>query len=275
MALKTYNPTTPSQRHLVIVDRASLYKGPPVKSLTEGQHSTGGRNNTGRITSRFRGGGHKQAYRRVDFRRGKMDVPATVERIEYDPNRTAFIALIKYQDGELSYTLAPQRLAPGDTVISSEKADIKPGNALPIGSIPVGTIVHNVELKIGKGGQLARSAGTYVQIVGRDQDYVILRLSTSEQRLVHGRCMATVGAVSNPDNMNTTIGKAGRQRWKGRMPHNRGITMNPVDHPHGGRTKGGGHPVTPWGFPTKGKKTRKNKSTSKFILASRHVRKKK
>ena len=275
MALKTYNPTTPSQRQLVNIDRSSLYKGAPVKSLTEGQHSSGGRNNNGRITVRFRGGGHKQAYRKIDFRRTKQDMPATVERLEYDPNRTAFIALIKYQDGELSYILAPQRLGVGDVVISAEKADVKPGNAMPIGSIPVGTIVHNVELKIGKGGQLARSAGTYVQIVGRDQDYVILRLSTTEQRLVHGRCMATVGAVSNPDNMNTTIGKAGRQRWKGRMPHNRGITMNPVDHPHGGRTKGGGHWVTPWGFPTKGKKTRKNKRTTKFILVSRHDRKKK
>src|SRR3990172_11129500 len=191
MALKTYNPTTPSQRQLVIVDRSGLHKGAPVKALTEGQHSHGGRNNSGRITVRFRGGGHKQAYRKVDFRRAKLDVPATVERLEYDPNRTAFIALIKYQDGELAYILAPQRLAPGDTVISSEKADIKPGNALPIGSIPVGTIVHNVEIKIGKGGQLARSAGSYVQIVGRDPDYVILRLSTSEQHLVHGRCMAT------------------------------------------------------------------------------------
>src|SRR5471030_2638281 len=230
MALKTYNPTTPSQRQLINIDRSSLYKGAPVKALTEGQHSSGGRNNNGRITVRFRGGGHKQAYRKIDFRRTKHDMPATVERLEYDPNRTAFIALIKYQDGELSYILAPQRLGVGDTVISSEKADVKPGNAMPIGSIPVGTIVHNVEVKIGKGGQLARSAGTYVQIVGRDQDYVIIRLSTTEQRLVHGRCMATVGAVSNPDNMNTTIGKAGRQRWKGRMPHNRGITMNPVDH---------------------------------------------
>lgn len=275
MALKTYNPTTPSQRQLVNIDRSSLYKGPPVKSLTEGQHSHGGRNNTGRITSRFRGGGHKQAYRIIDFRRTKQDMPATVERLEYDPNRTAFIALVKYQDGEQSYILAPQRLGVGDTVIAAERADVKPGNAMPIGNIPVGTIVHNVELKIGKGGQLARSAGTYVQIVGRDQDYVILRLSTTEQRLVHGRCMATVGAVSNPDKMNTTIGKAGRQRWKGRMPHNRGITMNPVDHPHGGRTKGGGHWVTPWGFPTKGKKTRKNKRTTKFIVVSRHDRKKK
>jgi large subunit ribosomal protein L2 len=274
MALKTYNPTTPSQRQLVIVDRSTLYKGAPLKALTEGQNSTGGRNNNGRITSRFRGGGHKQAYRKIDFRRTKLDVPATVERLEYDPNRTAFIALIKYQDGELAYILAPQRLSPGDQVIASEHADVKPGNAMPIGNIPVGTIVHNVEIKIGKGGQIARSAGTYVQIVGRDQDYVILRLSTTEQRLVHGRCMATIGAVSNPDNMNTTIGKAGRQRWKGRMPHNRGITMNPVDHPHGGRTKGGGHWTTPWGFPTKGKKTRKNKRTTKFIAVSRHERKK-
>jgi large subunit ribosomal protein L2 len=275
MALKTYNPTTPSQRHLVTVDRSTLWKGAPVKALTEGQHSSGGRNNNGRITSRFRGGGHKQAYRIIDFRRTKKDMVATVERLEYDPNRTAFIALIKYEDGELSYILAPQRLAAGDKVIAAETADVKPGNAMPLASIPVGTIVHNVELKIGKGGQLARSAGTYVQIVGRDQDYVILRLSTTEQRLVHGRCMATIGAVSNPDKMNTTIGKAGRQRWRGRLPHNRGITMNPVDHPHGGRTKGGGHWTTPWGFPTKGKKTRKNKRTTKFIMVSRHDRKKK
>ena len=274
MALKTYNPTTPSQRHLVIVDRSGLYKGAPVKTLTEGQHSTGGRNNNGRITSRFRGGGHKQAYRRIDFRRTKFDVPATVERLEYDPNRTAFIALIKYEGGELSYILAPQRLAPGDTVVASERADVKPGNAMPLANIPVGSIVHNIEIKIGKGGQIARSAGSYAQIVGRDGDYVILRLNSTEQRLVHGRCMATIGAVSNPDNMNTTIGKAGRQRWRGRMPHNRGITMNPVDHPHGGRTKGGGHWTTPWGFPTKGKKTRKNKRTKKFIVASRHDRKK-
>jgi len=274
MALKSYNPTTPSQRHLVIVDRSALYKGAPVKALTEGKNSTGGRNNNGRITSRFRGGGHKQAYRKIDFRRTKFDVPATVERIEYDPNRTAFIALVKYSDGELSYILAPQRLGPGDSVVAAESADVKPGNAMPVANVPVGTIVHNVEIKIGKGGQIARSAGSYAQIVGRDGDYVIVRLNSGEQRLVHGRCMATIGAVSNPDNMNTTIGKAGRQRWKGRMPHNRGITMNPVDHPHGGRTKGGGHWTTPWGFPTKGKKTRKNKRTAKFIIASRHARKK-
>src|SRR5437016_6683170 len=234
MALKTYNPTTPGQRQLVMVDRAALYKGKPVKALTEGKQSSGGRNNTGRITVRFRGGGHKQAYRVVDFRRKKFDVPATVERLEYDPNRTGFIALIKYQDGELAYILAPQRLAPGDTVIASEHADVKPGNAMPIANIPVGTIVHNVEIKIGKGGQIARSAGTYAQVVGRDGDYVILRLNSSEQRLVHGRCMATIGAVSNPDNMNVSIGKAGRKRWMGRMPHNRGVAMNPIDHPHGG-----------------------------------------
>src|ERR1700704_1595112 len=274
MALKTFNPVTPSQRQLVIVDRSGLHKGKPVKTLTEGKNSTGGRNNNGRITTRFRGGGHKRAYRMVDFKRRKFDIAATVEHIEYDPNRTAFLALVKYADGELAYILAPQRLAQGDSVVAGEHGDVKPGNAMPIGNMPVGTIVHNIELKVGKGGQVARSAGTYAQIVGRDGEYVILRLNSAEQRLVHGRCLATVGAVSNPDNMNTTIGKAGRQRWKGRMPHNRGITMNPVDHPHGGRTKGGGHPVTPWGFPTKGKKTRKNKSTTKFIMISRHARKK-
>jgi large subunit ribosomal protein L2 len=274
MALKTYKPTTPAQRQLVLVDRSGLYKGKPLKALTEGKISTGGRNNLGRITTRFRGGGHKKAYRTVDFKRARHDQPATVERIEYDPNRTGFIALIKYKDGEQAYILAPQRLAVGDTIVAGDYVDVKPGNAMPLGNIPVGTIVHNIELKIGKGGQLARSAGTYAQIVGRDGEYVILRLNSTEQRLVHGRCMATIGAVSNPDHMNISIGKAGRVRWKGRMPHNRGITMNPVDHPHGGRTKGGGHPVTPWGFPTKGKKTRKNKSTGKFIIASRHARKK-
>jgi large subunit ribosomal protein L2 len=274
MALKTYKPVTPAQRQLVLVDRSALYRGDPVKTLVEGQKSTGGRNNLGRITSRFRGGGHKQAYRLVDFKRRKFDQPAKVERIEYDPNRTAFIALIRYEDGTLSYILAPQRLAVGDAVIAGEQVDIKPGNAMPIGNMPIGTIVHNVEIKIGKGGQIARSAGTYTQIVGRDGDYVILRLNSGEQRLVHGRCMATVGAVSNPDNMNISIGKAGRKRWMGRMPHNRGISMNPVDHPHGGRTKGGGHWTTPWGIPTKGKKTRKNKATTKFIMVSRHARKK-
>ena len=277
MALKTINPVTPSQRQLVLVDRSALYKGKPVKALTEGKSSAGGRNNNGRITVRFRGGGHKQAYRVIDFKRSKFDAPATVERLEYDPNRTAFIALVKYADGELAYILAPQRLSKGDSVVAGENVDVKPGNAMPAGNIPVGTIVHNVEIKIGKGGQIARSAGTYAQIVGRDGDYVIVRLNSGEQRLVNGRCMGTIGAVSNPDNMNTSIGKAGRKRWLGRRPHNRGVSMNPIDHPHGGgegRTSGGRHPVTPWGFPTKGKKTRKNKSTSKFIMISRHARKK-
>src|SRR5471032_1906865 len=278
MALKTYNPTTPSQRQLINIDRSSLYKGAPVKALTEGQHSSGGRNNNGRITVRFRGGGHKQAYRKIDFRRTKLDMPATVERIEYDPNRTAFIALVKYKDGELTYILAPQRLSAGDSIIAGESVDIKPGNAMPLANMPVGTIVHNVELKIGKGGQIARSAGTYAQLVGRDHDYVIVRLNSGEQRLVHGRCTGTIGAVSNPDHMNISIGKAGRTRWMGWRPHNRGVVMNPIDHPHGGgegRTSGGRHPVTPWGKPTKGKKTRSNKSTNKFILISRHKRKKK
>jgi large subunit ribosomal protein L2 len=278
MALRTYKPVTPGQRQLVLVDRSGLHKGKPVKTLTEGKHSSGGRNNNGRITVRFRGGGHKQAFRRVDFKRRKFDVPARVERIEYDPNRTGFLALLKYDDGEIAYILAPQRLAQGDTVVAGEHVDVKPGNAMPAGNMPIGTIVHNIEFKIGKGGQLARSAGTYAQIVGRDQDYVILRLNSGEQRLVHGRCMATVGAVSNPDHMNISIGKAGRTRWLGWRPHNRGVSMNPIDHPHGGgegRTSGGRHPVTPWGFPTKGKKTRRNKSTTKFIVASRHARKKK
>ena len=274
MALKSYNPVTPSQRQLVLVDRSGLYRGKPVKALTEGQKSTGGRNNLGRTTMRYRGGGHKKAYRKIDFKRRKFDVPAKVERIEYDPNRTGFIALIRYEDGELGYILAPQRLAQGDTVVSGEHVDVKPGNAMPVGSIPIGTIVHNVEIKIGKGGQIARSAGTYAQIVGRDGEYVILRLNSSEQRKVHGRCMGTIGAVSNPDNMNVSIGKAGRTRWMGWRGHVRGEAMNPVDHPLGGRTRGGRHPVTPWGFPTKGKKTRRNKSTTKFIIASRHTRKK-
>ena len=276
MALKTYKPTTPSQRHLVIVDRNGLYTGKPVKGLVEGQNSSGGRNNLGRITSRFRGGGHKQAYRVIDFKRARREEPATVERIEYDPNRTAFIALVKYKDGEQSYILAPQRLAAGDVIVAGEEVDIKPGNAMPIGNMPVGTIVHNVELKIGKGGQIARSAGTYAQIVGRDQDYVILRLNSGEQRLVHGRCRGTIGAVSNPDHMNISIGKAGRTRWLGWRPHNRGVVMNPIDHPHGGgegKSSGGRHPVTPWGKPTKGKKTRSNKATDKFIMRSRHQRK--
>ena len=275
MALKTFKPTTPSLRHLVLVDRSELYSGKPVKALTAGKISHGGRNNTGRITVRFRGGGHKRVLRNVDFkRRAKPDMTAKVERLEYDPGRSGFIALITYTDGTQSYILAPQRLAPGDEVTAGSQVDIKPGNAMPAGNMPVGTIVHSVEVKIGKGGQLARSAGTFAQIVGRDQGYVILRLNSGEQRIVHGQCYATVGAVSNPDHMNTTGGKAGRTRWKGFRPHNRGIMMNPVDHPNGGRTKGGKHWATPWGKPTKGKKTRTNKRTQRFILASRHAKKK-
>jgi large subunit ribosomal protein L2 len=278
MALKTFKPTTPSLRQLVIVDRSELFKGKPIKTLTEGKTSKGGRNNHGRVTVRFRGGGHKQTYRLVDFKRRKLDVVGKVERIEYDPNRTAFIALVRYADNELAYILAPQRLSVGNEVVAGQQVDVKPGNAMPVANIPVGTIVHNVEMKIGKGGAIARSAGTYAQIVGRDQGYVILRLNSGEQRLVHGQCFATIGAVSNPDHMNASIGKAGRSRWLGRRPHNRGVTMNPIDHPHGGgegRTSGGRHPVTPWGKPTKGKKTRNNKSTDRFIVSSRHNRKKK
>ncbi|CAK7255886.1 50S ribosomal protein L2 [Shinella yambaruensis] len=278
MALKSYNPTTPSQRQLVIVDRSGLYKGKPVKALTEGLSKSGGRNNLGRITARFIGGGHKRTYRLVDFKRRKFDVEGTVERLEYDPNRTAFIALVSYADGEQAYILAPQRLAAGDKVIASNKAvDVKPGNTMPLQYIPVGSIVHNVEMKPGKGGQIARSAGTFVQLVGRDQGMAILRLNSGEQRLVHSSCLATVGAVSNPDHGNINDGKAGRTRWRGKTPHNRGVVMNPVDHPHGGgegRTSGGRHPVSPWGKPTKGKRTRSNKSTDKFIMRSRHLKKK-
>ncbi|EJL58762.1 MULTISPECIES: 50S ribosomal protein L2 [unclassified Rhizobium] len=278
MALKTFNPTTPSQRQLVIVDRSSLYKGKPVKALTEGLTKSGGRNNLGRITARFIGGGHKRTYRLVDFKRRKFDVEGTVERIEYDPNRTAFIALVTYADGEKAYIIAPQRLAAGDKVIASEKAvDVKPGNTMPLQFIPVGSIIHNVEMKPGKGGQIARSAGSYAQLVGRDQGMAILRLNSGEQRLVHGTCLASIGAVSNPDHANINDGKAGRTVWRGKRPHNRGVVMNPVDHPHGGgegRTSGGRHPVTPWGKPTKGKRTRSNKSTDKMIMRSRHQRKK-
>ena len=274
MALKTYRPTTPSMRQLVLVDKSELWKGGPVKMLTEGKSKSGGRNNHGRITMRHVGGGHKQSYRKIDFRRTKHDLTARVERLEYDPNRTAFIALIKYADGTLSYILAPQRLSTGDEVVSGVKVDVKPGNAMQLGSMPVGTIVHNVELKAGAGGKLARSAGSYAQLVGRDGGWAVIRLNSGETRKVRGECMATVGAVSNPDHMNETIGKAGRTRWKGIRSTVRSIAMNPVDHPNGGRTNGGKHWVTPWGKPTKGAKTRKNKSTDRFIVRSRHATKK-
>jgi len=278
MALKTYKPTTPGQRGLVLIDRSDLWRGRPVKHLTEGLTKKGGRNNLGRITARRRGGGAKRLYRIVDFKRLKFDVPATVERIEYDPNRTAFIALVRYADGEQAYIIAPQRLGVGDSVISGRKVDIKPGNAMPFSGMPIGTIVHNVEMKPGKGGQIARAAGTYAQFVGRDGGYAQLRLSSGEMRIVRQECMATVGAVSNPDNSNQNFGKAGRTRYQGKRPSVRGVAMNPIDHPHGGgegRTSGGRHPVTPWGKPTKGRKTRSNKATSKYILRSRHARKSK
>ena len=275
MALKTFRPVTPSQRQLVIVDRSELWKGPPVKALTEGKREQGGRNNHGHITVRWRGGGHKRRFRIIDFKRAKRDMPAEVVRLEYDPNRSGFIALVKYEDGELSYILAPQRLKAGDKIVAGERVDVKPGNAMPMRNIPVGTIIHNVEMKPGKGGQLARSAGTYVQLVGRDAGYALLRLSSGEVRLVRGECMATIGAVSNPDEQNIVIGKAGRNRWLGKKPSVRGVAMNPIDHPHGGgegRSSGGRHPVTPWGKPTKGKKTRHNKATDRLIVRRRHKR---
>lgn len=272
MALKKYNPVTSAMRGLVLVDRSGLWKGKPVKSLTKGAGKSGGRNNKGRITSRRRGGGHKRLYRMIDFKRRKHDIPGTVERIEYDPNRSAFIALIRYEDGEQAYILAPQRLGEGDVVVSSSHADIRPGNAMPMENIPVGTIVHNVELKPGRGGQMARAAGTYVQLVGKDSGYAQIRLSSGELRMVSAKCMATVGAVSNSDNQNVNLAKAGRSRWQGRRPKVRGVAMNPVDHPHGGgegKTSGGRHPVSPWGKPTKGARTRKKKASDALIMRRR------
>jgi large subunit ribosomal protein L2 len=276
MALKQFNPTSPGRRGLVLVDKSELHKGRPEKKLVEGLTKSGGRGGGGRIAVRFRGGGAKRLYRIIDFKRRKFDVPATVQRLEYDPNRTAFIALIKYDDGELAYILAPQRLKAGDVVVASERADVKPGNAMPLRGMPIGTIIHNVELKPLKGGQVARSAGAYAQLVGRDAGYAQIRLNSGELRMVPDTCMATVGAVSNQDHMNEVLGKAGRARHLGRRPHVRGVAMNPIDHPHGGgegRTSGGRHPVTPWGQPTKGRKTRTNKATDKFIIRSRHARK--
>ncbi|RYE05962.1 MAG: 50S ribosomal protein L2 [Rickettsiaceae bacterium] len=275
MPLKKHNPITPSLRELIQVDRSSLWKGKPFKSLTRGKSKTGGRNNRGRTTSWHIGGGHKQSYRIIDFKRDKIDILATVERIEYDPNRTAFIALINYEDGENSYILAPQKLLIGDKVISSDSnhiADIKVGNCLPLKSIPIGTQIHNVEMKPGKGGQIGRSAGNVVSLVGKDSGYAQIKLPSGELRLVPLECKATIGILSNPDQKNINLGKAGRSRWLGRRPVVRGVAMNPVDHPHGGgegKTSGGRHPVTPWGKPTKGKKTRKNKRTLSSIIKRR------
>jgi large subunit ribosomal protein L2 len=274
MPMRNFNPVTASLRGTVLIDRSDLWKGKPVKGLTEGKNHTGGRNNHGHITSRFRGGGHKQSYRAIDFKRRKFGVLAVVQRLEYDPNRSAFIALIKYQDGELSYILAPQRLRAGDTIEAGDRADIKPGNAKPLASIPVGTIVHNIEMKPGAGGKIARAAGTYAQLVGKDSGWAQIKLMSGEVRMVRADCMGSIGAVSNPDNMNQKIGKAGRSRWLGRMPHNRGVVMNPVDHPLGGgegRSSGGRHPVSPWGQPAKGYKTRGNKRTDKMIVRRRKV----
>ena len=273
MALKTFNPTSPGRRQLVLVDKSELHKGRPEKSLVEGLTAKGGRSNNGRITVRFRGGGAKRLYRTIDFKRRKFDVVGTVERLEYDPNRSAFIALVRYADGELTYILAPQRVAAGDQIVAGERVDVKPGNAMPLRAMPVGTIIHNVELKPMKGAQMARSAGTYAQLVGKDAGYAQVKLKSGELRVIRAECMATVGAVSNPDNQNQSLGKAGRNRWLGRRPHNRGVVMNPVDHPHGGgegKTSGGRHPVTPWGQPTRGYKTRNNKRTDTFIVQRRN-----
>jgi large subunit ribosomal protein L2 len=273
MALKTFRPTTPSQRELVQTDRSTLHKGAPVKALTKGLSKKGGRNNRGRVTARRRGGGHKRSYRIIDFKRKKFDMPATVERLEYDPNRSAHIALVKYEDGEQAYILAPQRVEPGDTVVAGDKVDVQPGNAMPMRNIPVGTVIHNIEMKVGKGGQIARSAGTYAQLVGKDSGYALLKLGSGEQRIIRAECMATIGAVSNPDQKNINLGKAGRKRWLGKRPQVRGVAMNPVDHPHGGgegRTSGGRHPATPWGKPTKGKRTRSNKRTDRLIMRRRY-----
>jgi large subunit ribosomal protein L2 len=275
MALKTFNPTSPGRRQLVLVDRSELHKGKPVKALTEGLTKKGGRNNRGRITARRIGGGAKKLYRKVDFKRNRWDIPAVVERLEYDPNRTAFIALIKYEDGLLSYIIAPQRLEVGDTVVTSATADIKPGNTLPLKSIPVGTIIHNIEMKPQKGAQMVRSAGTYAQLVGRDGGYAQIKLASGELRMVMDSCLATVGAVSNPDNMNQVLSKAGRKRHMGKRPSVRGVVMNPVDHPHGGgegKSSGGRHPVTPWGKKTRGPKTRKNKATDRLIIRRRNAK---
>ena len=278
MALISHKPTTPSKRGYVSIDRSELYKGKPVKSLVKGLSRTGGRNNTGRITTRHVGGGHKKRYRMVDFKRKKYDMDATVERIEYDPNRTAFIALLKYTDGELAYIIAPRGLAVGHVIQSSRtRIDVRPGNCCPLEAMPLGSVVHNIEMKPGKGAQMVRSAGCSAELVGRDRQYAQIRLTSGEMRVVPGACLATYGVASNQDNKNTKIGKAGRKRWMGVRPTVRGVAMNPVDHPHGGgegRTSGGRHPSTPWGVATKGKRTRKNKQTDKYIIARRDQRKK-
>ncbi len=275
MPIKTYRPTTPTRRFQTIVSREDITKQRPEKSLLEPKQGTGGRNSNGRVTSRFIGGGHKQAYRVIDFKRDKTGIPATVAAVEYDPNRSARIALLHYKDGEKRYILHPDGLKIGQKIISGPAADILIGNALPLKNIPAGTVVHNIELRPGKGGQMARSAGSQAQLVSREGGVALLKLPSGEVRRVQDDCMATIGQVGNVEHENVSLGKAGRKRWMGKMPHNRGVSMNPVDHPHGGgegKTSGGRHPVTPWGQPTRGFKTRNNKRTDKWIV-SRKVKK--
>jgi large subunit ribosomal protein L2 len=269
MPIKSYRPTTATRRFQTVVSREDITKDHPEKSLLEVKKGTGGRNSTGRVTSRFIGGGHKQAYRLVDFKRDKQGVPAVVAAIEYDPNRSARLALLHYKDGEKRYIIQPDGLKVGMTVSSGPAADILVGNALPLKNMPAGTVVHNIELKPGKGAQMARSAGTQAQLVNKEGEIALLKLPSGEIRRVPLACMATVGQVGNVDHENVSLGKAGRKRWMGKMPHNRGVSMNPVDHPHGGgegKTSGGRHPVTPWGQPTRGFKTRNNKRTNKWIV---------
>jgi large subunit ribosomal protein L2 len=272
MPIVKYKPTSPGRRGMSSQDFASITKGAPEKTLLEKKNSTGGRNNYGRITSRFRGGGHKRRYRKLDFKRNKTGIPARVIAVEYDPNRSARIALLHYADGEKAYILAPAKLGVGDTVVAAKSADIKPGNNLPLRLIPTGTEIHCVELKIGAGGQLGRAAGTSVTLMAKEGDWATLRLPSGEVRKVHIDCRATIGSIGNTENANIAWGKAGRIRWLGRRPHNRGVSMNPVDHPMGGgegRSSGGRHPCTPWGVPTKGYRTRHNKATDKFIVRRR------
>jgi large subunit ribosomal protein L2 len=275
MGIRAYKPTSAGRRFYTVSDFAEITTDVPLKKLTEGKHATGGRNHYGRITSRFRGGGHKQRYRIVDFKRAKIGVPARVAEIEYDPNRTARIALLHYADGEKHYILAPDGLKQGDTVVSSRLADIRPGNSLPLGDIPAGTMIHNIEMRKGKGGQLVRSAGSAAQLMAKDSTYAQVKLPSGEVRKIHVLCRATVGQVSNLEHQNISLGKAGRARWLGRRPHNRGVTMNPVDHPMGGgegRTSGGRHPCSPWGQLSKGLKTRNNKRTDAMIVKHRKAK---
>jgi len=275
MGIRAFKPTSAGRRFYTVSDFAEITTDSPLKKLTEGKHATGGRNHYGRITSRFRGGGHKQRYRLVDFKRAKIGIPARVAEIEYDPNRTARIALLHYADGEKTYILAPDGLKQGDTVVSSRLADIRPGNCLPLGDIPAGTMIHNIEMRKGKGGQMVRSAGTAAQLMAKDSSYAQVKLPSGEVRKIHVLCRATVGQVSNLEHQNISLGKAGRARWLGRRPHNRGVTMNPVDHPMGGgegRTSGGRHPCSPWGQLSKGLKTRNNKRTDAMIVKHRKAK---